>query len=168
ERSILAVDEAERNDVATHAANPADHHLRSNPRELVHGGQPANEDEIADLAVTAERGGGCKNHVIADLAVVPDMAAIHEIAALADPRHAAAGNRAGIHGDGFADGAARTDLQPGQFALVAQRLRRGAERGERIDCASVPDRGLRSDVNMRDQIAVGADDDVPANDAIGT
>jgi hypothetical protein len=77
--------------------------------------------------VTAERGGGCKNHVIADLAIMTDMAAIHEVAALADAGDAAAGNRASVHGDGFADGTARTDLEPGQFALVAQRLRRSAE-----------------------------------------
>ena len=98
---------------------------------------------------------------------MPDMAAIHEVAALADAGDAAAGNGAGVHGDGFADGAARTDLEPGQFALVAQRLRRRAERDERIDRAAGSDRGLRGDVNMRDQIAVGADNDVPADDAIG-
>ena len=126
EARILAVDEAERDDVAAHAADAADHHLRSDPRELVHGRQAADEDEIADLAVAAERGGGCKDRVIADLAIMPDMAAIHEVAALADPRHATARNRAGIHGRRLADGAARADLEPGQFALVAS------------DCGGVP------------------------------
>src|SRR5262245_2148443 len=56
EHGMLAVDEAERNDVAAHAADAADHHLWPDPRELVDGRQPANIDEVADLAVAAERG----------------------------------------------------------------------------------------------------------------
>src|SRR3954464_387170 len=103
--------------------------------------------------MAAERRRGREDHVIANLAIVPDMAAIHEVAALADPRHAAAGYRAGVHGDGFADGATGTDLEPGQFAAIAQALRRGAERDERIDRAIITHRGLRRDVNMRDQLA---------------
>src|SRR4029077_6844368 len=55
EDGILAVDEPERDDVATHAADAADHHLRPDPRELVHRGQPADEDEVADLAMAAKR-----------------------------------------------------------------------------------------------------------------
>src|SRR6267142_1833527 len=129
--------------------------------------QLADEDEIADLAMAAERLRRCENHVIADLAIVPDMAAIHEVAALADAGDTAAGNGAGVHGDGFADGAARADLEPGQFAAIAQALRRRAERDERIDDAAVADRGLRGDVHMRDQLAVGADNDVGPDDAIG-
>ena len=69
------------------------------------------------------------------MAVVPDMAAVHEVAAVADPRDARRPHRAGIHGDAFADRAAGADHEPGQLALVAQRLRWGAERGERIDRA---------------------------------
>src|ERR1035438_10254316 len=124
---ILAVDEAERNHVAAHAADPADHHLRPYPGELMHCRQSADEDEVADLAMAAEGRRGRENHIIADLAVMPDMAAIHEIAALANPRDAAAGQRAGVHGDGFADGAAGTDLKLGELAAIAQRLRRRAQ-----------------------------------------
>src|SRR5437588_1418441 len=54
EARVLTVDEAERNDVTAHAADAADHHLRPNPRELVHRRQPADEDEIADLAMAAK------------------------------------------------------------------------------------------------------------------
>ena len=122
--------------------------------------EPADEDKIADLAMAAERGRGRKDHVIADLAVVADMAAVHEIAALADARHAAARDRAGVHGDGSPDGAAGADLEPGQLAAIAQRLRRRAERDEWVDRAAVADRGLRGDVDMADQLAVLADHDV--------
>src|ERR1700682_1815523 len=122
EARILAVDETERNDVAAHAADPADHYLRPDPGELMHRRQPADEDEIADLAMAAQRRRGREDHVIADLAIVPDMAAVHEIAALADARHAAARDRARVHGDGFAEGAALTDFKPGEFAAIAQGL----------------------------------------------
>src|SRR5207342_1185456 len=103
-----------------------------------------------------------------DLAIVPDMAAVHEVAARADAGHAAAGDRPRIHGRLLPDGASRADLEPGQFVLVAKRLRRCAERDEGIDDAAVADRGLRRDVHMRDQLAVRADDDVGSDDAVGT
>src|SRR5437667_6957725 len=84
ETRVLTVDEAERDHVAADAADAADHHLRPDPGELMHRGQPAYENKIADHAVAAERGRGRKDHVIADLAVMTDMTAIHEIAAIAD------------------------------------------------------------------------------------
>src|SRR3954453_9856421 len=84
EAGILAVDQPEWNHVAADAPDAADHHLRPDPRELMHRRQPADEDEVADLAVTAERRRRRKDHVIADLAVMPDMAAVHEISAVAD------------------------------------------------------------------------------------
>src|SRR5947209_5584015 len=123
----------------------------------------ADKDEIADLAMAAKRGRSCENHVMPDLAIVPDMAAIHEIAAVTDPRDAAARDRAGIHGHGFADGAARTDLKLREFAAIAQRLRWRTQRHEGIDRAALADRGLRRDVDVTDELAVGADDDVAAD-----
>src|SRR5882757_791771 len=150
EARILAVDEAERNDVAAHAADAADHHLRPDPRELVHRRQPADEDEVADLAMTAERRRSREDHVIADLAVVPDMAAVHEVAAVADPCHAATANGAGVHGDLLPDGAVDADLKPGEFTAIAQGLRRGAQRDEGIDGAAIADIRLRRNMHMRD------------------
>src|SRR5512140_2525466 len=120
EAGILPVDEAERNHIAAHAANAADHHLRSDPGELVHCGQAADENEIADLAMAAERPGGRKNHVVADMAVVTDMAAVHEITTVADTGDATAGHGAGIHGNLFPDGAALADFEPGEFTAIAQ------------------------------------------------
>src|SRR4051812_40067371 len=106
EHRILAVHQAERYHVAAHAADTADHHLRPDARMLMHRGQPADENKIADLAMTAQGRGGRKNHVIADLAIVTDMTAVHEVAAVADAGDAAAGHGAGIHGDLLADNAA--------------------------------------------------------------
>src|SRR5262249_42275948 len=119
EHGILAVDEAKRDHVAAHAADAADHHLRPDPGELVHGRQPADVDEIADLAVPAERRRRREDHVVADDAVVADMAVVHEVAAIADFSQAAALHGADIHGHAFAQGAARADLEPRRLALVA-------------------------------------------------
>src|SRR5690242_483929 len=48
EHGILAIDEAVRNDVAAHAADAADHHAMADPGELMHRGQAADIDGIAD------------------------------------------------------------------------------------------------------------------------
>src|SRR5258708_15427204 len=168
EAGILAVDEAERDHVAADAADAANHHLRPDPGELMHCGQPPYENKIADLAVATERGRGRKDHVIADLAVMTDMAEVHEISAIADAGNTASADGAGVHGHLLPDGAALTDLKPGEFAAITQRLRRRAERNEWIDRAAVADRGLRGDMHVSDQLAVRADNDVRACDAVGT
>src|ERR1700761_8168939 len=79
QRGILAVDETKRDDVIAHTADATHHHLRADAGELMHRQQPADENEIADLAMTAERCRGRKDHVVADVAVVADMGAVHEV-----------------------------------------------------------------------------------------
>src|SRR5260370_12898765 len=75
EAGILAVDEAERDHVAAHAADAADHHLRPDPGELMHRGQPAYKNKIADLAMAPEGSRGRKYHIVPHLAVITDVAA---------------------------------------------------------------------------------------------
>src|ERR1700761_7211022 len=132
----------------------------------MHCGQPADENKIADFAVTAKRRRGREDHVVANLAIVTDMAAIHEITAVTDTGDAASGHGPGVHGNRFPDGAALTDLKPGQFAAIAQGLRRCAQGGEGINRGAVADSTLRSDVDMPDQLAVRADNDVASDDTI--
>src|ERR1700721_4806694 len=110
ETGVLTVDQAERNHVTANPADSADHHLWSYPRELMHRGQPADENEIADFAVTAKRRRSREDHVVTNLAIVTDMAAIHEIPAVAATGDAASGHGPGVHGHRFPDGAALTDL----------------------------------------------------------
>src|SRR5439155_25452656 len=114
ETRILTVDEAERDHVAADAADAADHHLRPDPGELMHRGQPAYEDKIADLAVTTECGRSRKDHIIADLAVMTDMAAVHEKSAIAHPGNTASTDGAGVQGNLFTDGAALADRKPAE------------------------------------------------------
>ena len=71
ETRILTVHKAIRNHVAANTADAADHRLRTNARELMHGRQATDENKIANLAMSAERRRGCENDVVADLAVVP-------------------------------------------------------------------------------------------------
>src|SRR4051812_33287917 len=105
--------------------------------------------------MAAERRRGRKDYVIADHAIVSDMAAVHEVAALANTGDAAAGHGAGAHGRLLANGAAAADLQLCQFAAKGERLWRGAQRDERVDRAIVANRGLRRDIDMREQLAIG-------------
>src|SRR5882757_4963071 len=127
EAGVLAVDEAERNHVAANTADTADHYLRPDPGELMHRGQAADENKIADFAVASQSGRRREDHVIADLAIMTDVAAIHEITAIPDASNAAAAHGAGVHGHLLPDGAALADLKPGEFAAISQRLRRRAQ-----------------------------------------
>src|SRR5260370_13641956 len=124
----------------------------------MHCGQPPYENKIADLAVATERGRGRKDDVMADLAVMTDMAAVHEISAIADPGNTASTDGAGVHGHLFPDGATPADLKPGELAAIAQRLRRRAERNERIDRAALAERALRRDLHLRSPLALHAAD----------
>src|SRR6476661_2749953 len=98
ERAVLAAHQGERDHVAAHAGKRPDHHLRAHPAVLMDRRQAANENKIADLAMPAQRRRGREDHVVADDAVVPDMAAIHEIAAVPDAGQAATGHGACAHG----------------------------------------------------------------------
>ena len=68
----------------------------------------------------------------------------------------------------FADVAVGADHEPGRAAAILDRLRRRAERGERIDHGARADGGVAGDVDVGDQPAAVADRHVRADDAIGT
>src|SRR4051794_31361690 len=111
---------------------------------------------------------GRKHNVVPDDAVVPDMTAIHEVAAIANSSYPAAGHAAGIHRDLLSHRAAVADLQPAEFAAIAQGLRRCPQRDEWVNRAVIADRGLSRDMHVRHQPAVVADDNVGTDDAVGT
>ena len=67
----------------------------------------AEKGVVADADMAAEHHVIGEGHIVADLAIVTDMSADHEEAALADARDAAAVFGAGIHGDALAQLAAR-------------------------------------------------------------
>jgi len=70
-----------------------------------------------------------------------DVSADHDEAAVADAGDATAVFGADVHGDALAQLAVRADDQFGRTAAIMHRLRRRAERGERIDHGGLADRG---------------------------
>src|SRR5579859_3103728 len=75
EACILAVGQPERDHVAANSADASDHHLRPDPRELMHRRQAADENKITDLTMAAQRRRGCENDIVTDDAVMTHMAA---------------------------------------------------------------------------------------------
>ena len=131
----LAERKAERNDVVARGRHARHHHAFADAHELMDRDVAAEKRVIADANVTAEHHVVGKRHVVADVAIMPDMGSDHEEAAIADAGHAAAVLGPGIHGDALAQLAARPDHQPRRAAAIVHRLRRRAQRGERIDDA---------------------------------
>ena len=89
--------------------------------------------------------------LIADLAVVRDVASDHEKAAFADAGHPAAVFRTGIHCRPFTDIATRPDNQPRGTAAVMHRLRRRPQRSERVNDRAFADCGGAGDMNLGDE-----------------
>ena len=155
-------------DVGPDAAQPDDHRALADAHELAHRRLSAEEAVVADARMAAEHGIVGHDHVVADLAVMGHMRSRHQKAMVADLGDAAIVFRAGIDGDVLADVAIRADGEPRRPAAVFDRLRRRAQRGERIDHGARPDRGMPGDVHMGDEPAAFADDDVGSDDAIGS
>ena len=78
-------------------AQAADHRVRPMRTNWCTAAQPADEDEVADLDVAAQRRVVGHDHAVADLAVVGDVDADHEQPVVADPGDAAAAGGAGVH-----------------------------------------------------------------------
>src|SRR5262245_44901390 len=106
-------------------------------------------------------------HVVADMAIVPDMRAHHEKAAGADLGDPAAILGSDVHRDAFANIAVGTDDEPRRTAAIFHRLRRRSEGCERRDRRARADRGMAGEIDMGEQAAAFADHHVRADDAIG-
>ena len=76
----------------------------------MHRREPADDRVIADLDMAGERAVVGKDHVVADHAVVRDVAVGEEVSAAADARDRAR-RGAAMHGDEFAEGIVVADLE---------------------------------------------------------
>ena len=103
----------------------------------------------------------------ADPAIMGDMAVDHEESAVADHRLTAALDGAAVHGDAFADDAIRPDAEACRLALVDDGLWRAAERGEGMDDGACADRRAALDVDVGNETAILADDDIAAGSSTG-
>ena len=94
----------------------------SDPAELMHRGEPADDRVIPHFDMAGERAVVGEDHVVADDAVVRDVAVGEEISAAADARDRA-GRGAAMHGDEFAESVLVADLEIRRLARVFQILR---------------------------------------------
>src|SRR6266487_4550807 len=94
------------------------------------------------------------------------MRAGHQEAIVADRRGADAVLGPGVYRHALADLATRADLKSGRPAAVVHRLRRRAERGERVDRRTRPDRSMSGNMHLCDQLAAIANRNTRADHAI--
>src|SRR4051794_24257735 len=154
------------NHVPRRARDTCDHRTLADAHELVDGGMTAEEDMILHLDMTAEDRIVCKGDVVSYQAIMPDMGAGHEDAAIANGRDAAAFLGAGIHADASPDVAGASNDKAGRPATIACRLRRRTERGEWIDDGARADRRVPGQMHVSDKSRAFADDHMGAYDAI--
>src|SRR3954463_2014961 len=116
--------------VLRHHRPTGDEREPSDPGELVHSREPAEDHPVLDDDVAAERGAVREHAPVAELHVVRDMAVRHHQATIADPGHPAARRRAQVDGDELAELVAVADHNLGLLARVFQVLGDGADGGE--------------------------------------
>src|SRR5262245_49716632 len=145
----MAVGHAPWNDIGPYPAHADDHRALPDPHELPHRDHSAKIDVVAYRYVAAENDIVREGHVVADLAVVPDMRTHHDQALVADLGDAAIILRAGVHRDVLADIASRADHKPRRTAAILVRLRRGSKRRKRSNDRPRPDPSNARDIDVR-------------------
>ena len=155
------------NDIGANAAQAHDHRALADAHELAYRHAAAEHDIVADGGMTAEQDVVGEHHIVSHLAIMRHMGADHEETMVADFGHAAAVLGAGIHGDIFADIAVGADHEPRRPAAVMRRLRRRAERCERMNDGARTDGCMAGEIDVPDQPAAVADRDMSADGAIG-
>src|SRR5262245_9676667 len=100
---------SEGDDIGRHAAHAADHRTFADPHVLVHGDQPAEKGIVAHGDVSAKDDVVGEGDVVADLAIMPNVAAHHDKAAVPDRRRTAAVFGAHIDGHVLANVAFGSD-----------------------------------------------------------
>src|SRR6202167_3269271 len=165
---IFAVGHGEGNDIGPDWAHSTDHDAFPHATELMDSSETAEKCAVTNRDMTAERYVVRKRHLIADPAIVRDVASDHEKAALAHAGHPAAVFRTGIHCRAFADITVRPDNQARGAAAIMHRLRWRPERSERVDDRAFTDRCDAGDMNVSDQAHTIAKLNIGPDCAVGT
>jgi hypothetical protein len=134
----------------------------------VDGAETAQNRVVLDHHMTGQRDLVGEDDTVPDPAVMCDMGAGHDQAAVPDPGLHAAPFGADVHGDVFADYRVPADRQPRRFALVFAILRRVAERGEGIDRAAAAGPRAPGDNDVGEQSDAGLEFHLGSDMAIGT
>src|SRR5215469_10211270 len=151
--------------VARHNRPARQERVRANLAILVHGRQAAENDPVADLDVSAERGTVGKYRVASHGAVVRDVRVGHEEIVIADASDALVVSGAAVDRAALAKHVAVADLEPGRLAAILLVLRRIAQRGELMNPVTRPDRGRAVDDDVRPDDRAGTDTDIGADHA---
>src|SRR3954453_7200418 len=143
------------------------HDTFTKPHMLMHGTVPAEEHVVAEYTMAPDHRVIGENDIVTHVAIMRDVRADHQEAAIANRRDAATAQSASIDRGALADLAVCADDEPGRFTFVVHGLRRCAERGEGIDRRAGPNGGVTRKMHMRDKLAVVADGHVRTDHAIG-
>src|SRR5258705_6774860 len=100
---VVAPRNAVGNDVVGHTRDATDKRVTADAPVLLYGGQPSDIHAVSDRHVTAEGDPVGEGHIVADMAIMRDMAGGHEVTVCAYLRETAAFQRSSIHGDVLAD-----------------------------------------------------------------
>ena len=137
--------EHERRHIVQHAAQSADKAVAADRRKVVHGHRAAQRGVVVDVHMPAQQRAVGHDDVVAQLAVVGDVAAGHQEILVAEPRDAVFFFAAAIDRHAFANDVAVADHDLGVAAGVADVLRLAADHDVRIDDVIVADRHVAHD-----------------------
>src|SRR5471030_2024301 len=162
----IAVQEHIRRHVLRQAGAHADEGVRADLAELVHVGEAAHDDPVADFDVAGQLRVVREDGVAADLAIVRQVDVGRDPVVVAEPRHAGVLHGADVEGAEFADGVAVADFQARRLALPLHVLRRGADGRELEELVVLADGRVAFDDDVRADDGAGADAHVRADDRI--
>ena len=117
----------------------------------MHGRAASDGHFVFDDRMACKVAGIGERHIVAELDVVSGMTLSHDVVVVTDPGGTVVGHRS-IDRDMFPEDVVVPDRNPGAdaFAVVASRLRREADRGERVDRAPGTDGGVSVDPDVAD------------------
>ena len=161
----VAVGNHERRHVLHHLRAAADHRQFADAAKLVHRRQPANHRMILDRHVARERRDVGHDDVVAQRAIVRDVAVGEDVIVRADARDFAVAGRA-VNGDVFAEGVAVADFGARDAALPFQILRLQPDAGERKNFVVLSEFRVAVNDDVRMQFATVAERHVFADDAV--
>ena len=117
--------------------------------------------------MSAEHRAVCHDHMVADLAVVPDVAAGHEVAVVADGCNGTIFDRAAINRHTLTENVVIANPDAGWLIAVANVLWFTANDGARMDKIVSTNMNVSANDDVCDQSRAGFNFDVWSDDAVG-
>ena len=153
--------------VAGDGSAAADEGMRTDANEMVHRTKRAHRRPFFDDDMASQSRGVGQDDVVADHAIMRNVAVGHDERAIADAGEASTLGGAAIDGDKFADGVVVADFEARRFAFVTQVLRGESDRRKRKKAIARADFRGPFDGNMGYEFAILTEFNVRADGAIG-